>query len=215
MTNYEIEPMLKESTHTMGIQRESKITYLESQCDPIDPLTLWSNFIGGDEDAFIGIYNLYFKDLCDFGVQFAPVCLVEDAVQDMFIDLRKKRNVLPFINKSLRSFLFQCLKRRLFNMLKKQKKIQNGIMSEHCFEIVPHHESVIILNQEHKEKLEKLHKAMADLNAKHREAIYYYFYKGMGYEEVQELLGFQDVKSARNLIYKVIKVLRKSFLLFL
>ena len=99
-------------------------------------------------------------------------------------------------------------------MLKKQKNIHSGIIHVDRYEIVPHQESVIILNQEHKEKLEKLDRALSTLSVKHREAIYYYFYQGMSYGEVQELLGFRDLKSVRNLVYKVIKILRKSFLVF-
>ncbi len=63
-------------------------------------------------------------------------------------------------------------------------------------------------------KLQKLDKALASLSERQREAVYYYFYKGMTYEEVRELLDFKDVKSARNLIYKVVETLRKNFPIF-
>ncbi|WP_242206649.1 RNA polymerase sigma factor [Aestuariivivens insulae] len=175
---------------------------------------LWDAFSKGDEGAFIRIYNDYFKELCDFGVQFASISMVEDAIQDLFIDLRRRRSSLPKLKRSIRLFLFQCLKRRIFNMLKKEKHSPSANLPEQMFGIAPSQESTIILNQEEKENFERLSEELSNLNERHREIIYYYFYKGMSYEEVQELLGFQDVKSARNLIYKIIKKLRKSFLSF-
>lgn len=175
---------------------------------------LWEAFKTGDEAAFVTIYNRYFEELCDFGVQYVDLIIVEDAVQDMFIHLRKRRHKLPKIKKTIRLFLFQCLKRRILNILKKEDRTIKKEVPFNRFGITTCHESVIILNEEQQIKLEKLEKALVGLNEKHKEAIYYYFYKGMTYEEVQELLGFRDVKSARNLIYKVIKTLRKSFLNF-
>src|SRR5680860_1813791 len=89
-------------------------------------------------------------------------------------------------------------------MSKKNKIRCRGEVGEQQFGIIPPREDIIILDQVQKEKLEKLDRALAGLKEKHREAIYYYFYKGMAYEEVRDLLGFQDVKCARNLIYKVV-----------
>lgn len=191
-----------------------KIPVEENKYDPFSEVELWEAFKNGDEGAFIRIYNTYFEVLCDFGVQYVSLNIVEDAVQDLFIDLRKRRNKLPPIKNTILLFLFQCLKRRILNILKKENKIDRDNASDFRFEITPSHESVIILDQDRQIKLEKLDKALAGLNAKQREAIYYYFYKGMGYEEVRELLGFKDIKSARNLIYKVVGKLRKNLSFF-
>lgn len=191
-----------------------KIPLEENKYDSLSEIELWEAFKIGDEGAFIRIYNTYFEELCDFGVQYASLDMVEDAVQDLFIDLRKRRNRLPRIKNTIRLFLFQCLKRRILNFLKKENKINKGNISGHGFEIIPSHESVIILNQERQIQFEKLDRALAGLNERQREAVYYYFYKGMSYDEVRELIGFKDVKSVRNLIYKVVGTLRKSFLFF-
>lgn len=191
-----------------------KIPLEENKYDSLSGIELWEAFKIGDEGAFIRIYNTYFEELCDFGVQYAPLNIVEDAVQDLFIDLRNRRNRLPRIKKTIRLFLFQCIKRRILNILKKENKIHKENTSHPRFEIIPSHESVIILNQDRQIQFEKLDRALAGLNERQREAVYYFFYKGMSYEEVRELIGFRDVKSVRNLIYKVIGMLRKSFLFF-
>ncbi|RNL82608.1 sigma-70 family RNA polymerase sigma factor [Sinomicrobium pectinilyticum] len=173
-----------------------------------DEKVLWARFTAGDEDAFASIYDAYFEELCHFGAQYISLPLAEDCIQDMFIDLRSKREKLPEIRNSIRLFLFQCLKRKILNL---KKSAVREVKCPEPFEIVVSHESLIIFHQEQKERMEKLERALRSLNETQREAVYYYFYKGMSYEDVCQLMGYRHVKSARNLIYKVIKVLRKYF----
>ncbi|WP_200976035.1 RNA polymerase sigma factor [Echinicola sp. 20G] len=176
---------------------------------------LWSKFKDGDESAFVQIYNAYFEDLCNFGVQYARLPVVEDCVQDMFVDLRRKRTKMPDIKHSIRLFLFQALKRRILNVLKKKRAVLSDDLSQHPFEVIPPHESLLIINQSQKDKLTRLDQALSGLNDKQREAVYYFFYKGMSYEEVQKMMGYDHVKSARNMIYKIIKSLKKVFVLII
>ncbi|MFD2036606.1 RNA polymerase sigma factor [Belliella marina] len=179
--------------------------------DKIDDSLLWERFKCGDESAFVYIYEMYFQELCGFGSQFAPLDVVEDCIQDMFIDVRKKRAKQPQLRNSIRSFLFQALKRRIFNWLKANKGKRLEYAAAGNFDVVPSHESLIIMDQRQKEILERLDIALEGLKDKQREVVYYYFYKGMSYEEIQQLMGFGQVKSARNIVYKVINKLKDIF----
>ncbi|QDH79414.1 RNA polymerase sigma factor [Echinicola soli] len=196
-------------------KEETSSSSRQSQFAEKDDAVIWQQFKVGNESAFIYIYNSYFEELCQFGLQFAQVALVEDCVQDMFIDLRRKREKLPPITLSIRLFLFQSLKRRIFNVLKKKSsKLERYAASEH-FGISPSQETLMILSLQQKERLEKLDKALAGLNEKQREVVYYYFYKGMGYEEIQQMMGYDHVKSARNMVYRIIGKLKEVFLITL
>ncbi|GAB3651530.1 hypothetical protein GCM10028791_20390 [Echinicola sediminis] len=200
---------IEEQGRRVLVQKEGYPHYFDK-----DDKLLWNKFREGDESAFVQIYKESFESLCHFGVQFAPLNLVEDCIQDMFIDLRHKREKLPEIKNSIRLFLFQALKRRLFNVLKKKKQnLTFEDIEKLNFEIIPPHESLLILHQSQKEKLDKLEKALKGLNEKQREVAYYYFYKGMSYEEVQKMMGYDHVKSARNMIYRIIAQLKKVFIL--
>ncbi|HUH47357.1 MAG TPA: RNA polymerase sigma factor, partial [Arenibacter sp.] len=181
---------MKQNIFTSGII-QSNVSLDGNKFDFLSDKDLWEAFKKGDEGAFIRIYNTYFEVLCDFGVQYVSLNIVEDAVQDLFIDLRKDRLKLPQIKNTILLFLFQCLKRRIFNILRKENRMGKENILDPRFGITPCHESVIILNQEQKLKLERLDKALTGLNERQREAIYYYFYKGMTYDEVKELLGFK------------------------
>ncbi|AWW32887.1 sigma-70 family RNA polymerase sigma factor [Echinicola strongylocentroti] len=170
---------------------------------------LWEIFRSGDESAFVHIYNMYFEELCHYGVQYVQLPIVEDCVQDLFVDLRRKRGKLPAIKKTIRLFLFQALKHRIFNVLKKNSPEYRSEMTGCKFGVTVSHESLLIMNQQQKETLQKLEKALSSLSEKHREVIYHYFYKGIGYEELKEIMGYDHVKSARNMVYKIVTVLKR------
>ena len=58
----------------------------------LDDVRLWELFREGKEIAFTHIYGTHFKGLFQYGCQFTKnESLVEDALQDMFIELREKR----------------------------------------------------------------------------------------------------------------------------
>ncbi|AGA78427.1 RNA polymerase sigma factor [Echinicola vietnamensis] len=193
--------------------KEKSSSFGQRQFPSSDDGAIWQQFKEGNESAFIHIYNCYFEELCQFGLQFAEVTLVEDCVQDLFIYLRRKREKLPLITSSIRLFLYQSLKRRIFNALKKNSyKLERYPVTEQ-FNIVPSHETLLMLNLQQKEQLEKLNKALAGLNEKQREVVYYYFYKGMSYEDIQQLMGYDHVKSARNMVYRIIGKLKEVFLI--
>ena len=63
----------------------------------------------------------------------------------------------------------------------------------------------------------RLQKAIESLSERHREIIFLFFYEDLTYEEIREIQDFENIKSARNLLYKALKSLRKKIevLLFL
>ncbi len=144
------------------------------------------------------IYKNHFSALCDFGIRYAPSHMVEDAVQDLFLHLRKKRQDLPLLKNALSPFLCQCLKKRLFNMQKHSKRIYDKKVDDKKIDFVPSIESNILVSQDQKEKLIRLHKLLSGFEIRHYHVIHCYFFQGMSNREVGEMLGFQDVKSSRN-----------------
>ncbi|WP_417359714.1 RNA polymerase sigma factor [Galbibacter sp.] len=172
---------------------------------------LWKAFKKGDEEAFIIIYEAHIDDLYSFGMQYCNKELVEDLIQDLFIQLREKRSGLPNITNSIRLFLFQCLKRRIFNYKKKRKPItQTNLWEGFDFEMIPPVDEALMMNEQIIQDITRIDAALQSLSKKHREIIYYYFYLGMSYDEIKELLGYSNIKSARNMVYKTIKLLKKK-----
>ncbi|MEM1135004.1 MAG: hypothetical protein AAGI07_04130, partial [Bacteroidota bacterium] len=115
---------------------------------------IWASFKKGDEEAFLYIYNKYFYDLMNYGIQFSQdIELLKDCIQDLFISLRKKRESLGDISYSIKSYLFKSLKR---SIIKKLAKIKSTTLREYQkagegFEIQLSTETEIINSQLSKE----------------------------------------------------------------
>lgn len=176
---------------------------------------LWDDFRKGDENAFIIIYKSYFYELISFGHQFShDKGEVEDLVQDLFIDLRNKHLKLPAIQSSLKAYLFQALKRRIFDKHKKVKDLYLEDIESKWFEIVLPIENKIILETYEEERLKELKLAIDQLSLRQREILYYLYYKNMSYADIQTIMGLESIKSVRNLAYKAITALKSNLNLF-
>ena len=177
-----------------------------------DEHSIWNDFRGGDEVAYVKIYEFSFDVLLQFGFQFCNnVELIEDTIQDIFIDLRIKREKLPEIKYSLKYYLIRVFRNKLLRYIDREKWLTNlhRTSAFDSFKFVKSSEQIMIANQDSDELLVKLDKATKLLTCKEREAIYYYFYLNMSYEEVKEILGLKSIKSTRNLVYRALSHLRK------
>src|SRR5690606_36156630 len=76
-----------------------------------DEAAIWEAFKKGNESAFIYIYETYFDQLFVYGKQFTrDEDIVKDAIQDLFITLRKSRAGLGSTD-SIKFYLYKSLKR--------------------------------------------------------------------------------------------------------
>jgi RNA polymerase sigma factor (sigma-70 family) len=110
---------------------------------------------------------------------------------------------------SIKFYLFKCLKRKVIKE-SNQWFYQCEIFSpELAFEFTFSPEQVLINRQLDNEKVANLNKAIKALPPRKREVIYYFYYEGLNYQQIQELMQFSSIKSARNLVYKAIGFLRE------
>lgn len=172
---------------------------------------LWNEFREGKESAFILIYERFFDQLYRYGCRMvAETALVEDTIQDLFIYLRASRTGLGKTN-NIKFYLFKCFKRRLLAEMNKWQEKRDDFPPPSYFEFSVSHEQVLIDRQLDKEKLEKLNAAIVQMSPRKREIIYYSFYEGMDYRQIQELMGLDSLKTTRNLMYKALGFLREAF----
>jgi RNA polymerase sigma factor (sigma-70 family) len=174
---------------------------------------LWEAFKSGDEMAFIQIYKSYCNILYNYGCQFTQDNeLVKDCLQDFFIYLRKNKAGFGETN-SIKMYLFKAFKRRVVEYLKKNSVEfrSNEKFAFTQFSIELSFESVYISQQIKDEQIKKLNKALEALDSKEREAIYYFYYEGLSYEQVAKILNFTHVSSARRIMYRGLRHLRDFF----
>lgn len=178
---------------------------------------LWEAFKMGDELAFIHIYKGYSNILYNYGCQFSPDReMVKDCLQDFYIYLRKNRRGFGETD-SIKLYLLKSFKRRVIDYLKKysRKSQLNEKFAFTQFSTELSSESIYINQQIEANKIGKLNMALKALNNKEREAIYYFYYEGLSYEQIAEILHFSHVSSARRIMYRGLKHLRQFFSLVL
>ncbi|MCH7415412.1 sigma-70 family RNA polymerase sigma factor [Belliella sp. R4-6] len=172
---------------------------------------IWDSFRSGSESAFITIYQNYFDKLYTYGMKISnSEDLVKDAIQDLFIELRKNRSKLGQTN-SIKFYLFKSLKRKLIKEEGKWYSNLETLDSKYFFDFSFSPEQLIIDRQVDEERSRKLNQAIKQLSPRKKEVVYYYFFEELSYKEIQEIMNLDNIKSVRNLIYKSISFLREIF----
>ncbi|MAX26268.1 MAG: RNA polymerase subunit sigma [Phycisphaeraceae bacterium] len=198
----------REETRLVPFNSEPAIEPLRSED------TLWSAFKQGDEDAFVQIYEEYFVSLFRYGSQFTRSRdIIQNAIQDLFIELRKKRNKLSIAN--IRPYLFVSFRRKLIDYLRKHKEnvvYDSDLLDGYNFHLELSPEQKIIDSQQELDNQSILSEAIGTLPVRQKEAVYLYFFENQTYEEVKQSMSLNDVKSVRNLIYKAVKKLKSDLL---
>jgi RNA polymerase sigma factor (sigma-70 family) len=178
----------------------------------IDEQQLWQAFKNGDEKAFSHIYKTHIQALFEFGCQFVGNReLVKDAIQSVFIETRNSKTKQEGIF-SIKSYLYKSLYRKIIKMAKKESKLLSFSpkLDDEGFLVTFSHDLTIINDEGIKNKKMMVEKAINRLPARQREALLYYFYEGLTYEEIAYIMGFDQVHSARKLVYKSIQAIREA-----
>ena len=174
---------------------------------------LWNAFKRGDEPAFIRIYNDYSGLLYYYGCKYSPDKeLVRDCLQDFFLYLRKNKSGFGDTN-SIKLYLLKAFRRRIIEYLKKDKcQFNVKEPSEYIqFGVEASIEVVYINKQIKAEQMERLNKAINTLDPIEQEAIYYFYFKGLSYEQIARIFNFSHVSSARRVMYRSLRQLRHFF----
>jgi|AntRauTorckE5430_2_1112549.scaffolds.fasta_scaffold19301_2 RNA polymerase sigma-70 factor (ECF subfamily) len=170
---------------------------------------VWNLFRSGNESAFEFIYQQYFDKLYNYGCQFTQDHpLVEDVLQELFIELKRRCSHLSETD-NIQPYLYSAFRRKLIRSRNKLSRFKAQDRQQ-SFSIVSSVEEAIINKESEAEAKMKLDKGIKGLSERHREIIFLFFYENLSYEEIQQIQGFDNVKSARNLLYKALQSLRKK-----
>lgn len=167
----------------------------------------WKAFTEGNREALGQLFSRYYSDLFRYGNKICPeVEILEDCIQELFIELWRSKNPPPSI--SLKAYLLKAIKYKLLKALQKRTRtrLQADLPENMLFEIS--HETFIIDKQEHAEKTGKVLRALEQLSARQKEIIYLKFYQNLNYEEVSDIMNI-NYQVARNLLSQAIKTMKK------
>jgi len=168
----------------------------------------WSALKAGEEAALAHIYTQYIDDLLSYGQRFSvDTALVEDCVQDLFIQLWKQRAGLGATS-SVRAYLFVALRRRIIRTTQQRFRHSSFLKPEdYPFEAELAIEELMIAREDSREQSRQLATAFAQLSKRQQEVLYLRFYQGLDYEEIGEVMdiGYQSI---RNLVSAATSKLR-------
>ena len=179
--------------------------------DNQDCMDIWGQIRTGSRPAFNKLFNAYIQILFDYGCKFTTdEQLVEDCIQELFVDLWRKRTQIQ-INHSIKHYLLLSLRRLLFRRLKslrsrKQEPIE-GIEAE-MFDLELSIEEHWIARQLVEIQKNKLAQAIQQLSTRQKEAIFLRYYQEMKYEEIAVMMAI-SVAAVYKLVSVGVKQLRK------
>jgi len=169
---------------------------------------LWKDFRQGSMDAFSEIYTLHIQALNNYGRKLSKnQKLVEDCIQDLFIDIWKSKENLSDTN-SIKYYLFKSLRRKIVREGQVSQNIILEIEENYFFELCDSPEALIINQQSEDIQSLKLNEALHKLTKRQREAIYLKFYQDLSFQEVSSVMSL-GMKSTYNLISKSVEELRR------
>ena len=170
----------------------------------------WLRFKEGDKEAFAIFYNLHIDRLYQYGLKFShDKSTVQDAIQEVFLDLflkREKNNTSP---ETLKYYLFLALKRNLIKKLTKSRRFDGGeIAGREPAGLEFSAEYQIIEMEQDEEMRIKVIEALNQLPEKQKEAVYLRFNEALDYPEIAVILGI-NIESVRKQIYRALKTVRE------
>ena len=173
----------------------------------------WSLFKQGDRNAFEKIYRKYIDELYAYGKKFSKDDnIVEDCIQDMFIDLWAKKERLGDTD-NVKAYLFTALRRRILKTLKKDGII--SLVNDLAFMQTELSIDIILEKTElDKENADKLQKAFDSLTKSQQHILYLKYYQNFNNKEIAEILKI-NYQSVRNALTRALVALRKNILIWI
>lgn len=171
---------------------------------------LWSDLKRSDELAFAILYRRYVSVLYSYGRKIVRNDeIVEDAIQDLFIDLWQMRERLSDVE-SARFYLFRSLRRKIHReYIKKNLPSKQWINTdENDLPVTLSLEEDIIAAEIAQIEKSNIQDLLRQLPARQSEAIMLYYYEDFSFHQVAEILSINE-QSARNLIQRGLIKLRR------
>lgn len=171
---------------------------------------LWEAFKKGNEPAFDLIFEKHIRVLYNYGHKFtADTEIIEDCVQDLFVELWDKRTKLGATD-SIKFYLFKALRLRIIRRLTQDNRLHTeGIQPEaYTFTIHFSHETDMISLQIHEEQRRNINTALNMLSRRQKEAIQLKYYDNLTYAQIAEIMSI-GVDSVYKLISGALSTLKK------
>ena len=174
----------------------------------MNDVDLWRSFRNGDDHAFSMLYQTYIEVLYKYGHKLtADSELVEDAIQDMFIELWNSRQRLSDTD-SVKFYLFRVLRRKITQNPLARKPTDCGIeaMEQNFFSGSV--ESQLIATESEGNRKKMLSRALLKLPPRQQEVVNLRFFNEFNHQQIADIMDI-SIQSVHNTLQKSMKGLRQ------
>ncbi|MBO0951735.1 RNA polymerase sigma factor [Fibrella forsythiae] len=178
----------------------------------VDDCQLWNDFRAGDRVAFAQLYERYVTVLYNYGFHMVTDSdLVEDAIQELFIDLWRLRTTLSPTT-SVKFYLYRAMRRRIRVSIDAQQHMVpvNDMFATAALPLTPPCEAEYILQEQQELDLQRLHQVLPQLPPRQYEVIRLRFFDNFSWDEIAAIMQMNE-QSVRNLVQRAIRKLRELF----
>ncbi len=184
----------------------------------IDEVSLWQEFLDGNQASLEKIYLLYFDELYNYGNRWLKdKLLTEDSIQDLFIKLLSNRKNLSETT-SIKYYLFRSFRSVVLDKIKAGNKMPTSDeINENLFSLDLSPENKLIGKEDYEALKTRLGDALSTLTDRQKEAVFLKYVEGFSYPQVAEMLQLTP-KATYKLMARAIVALRAQMnisLLFL
>jgi RNA polymerase sigma factor (sigma-70 family) len=174
--------------------------------------TLWAHFRAGDKDALAEIYTDFAGVLYNYGYQLcADPFVVQDAIQDLFVDLWRMRGTLSEAQ-SVKFYLFRSLRRRLHKAAESRKTTTS--FEDNYGLAATLQDNVAVDEEDYARKIKQLHQLILTLPPRQVEALRLRYFDDFSLAQIADMMDMNE-QSVRNSINRAIQKLRQSFIYWL
>ncbi|RAV99244.1 RNA polymerase sigma factor [Pseudochryseolinea flava] len=172
-------------------------------------IALWSAYRAGNREALDLILEKHTRLLLAYGSRITKDhFLIEDCIQDIFVELWYKREVIGDTD-NIKLYLLKSLRRKIIRALSIKNRLHvQSLDVDYEDELEFSAEFNLIQNEVVNDRRKQLKDGLAQLSKRQREAVYLKFYEHFDYNEISEAMNL-TVKSTYKLIGKAIETLRK------
>lgn len=172
---------------------------------------LWRRLIKGDASALEQLFRAHYPLLFDYGLKLTrQEEMVKDGIQEIFAYIWDRRRMLANAE-SVRAYLLVSLRRHLLQALARQQK-QHSLHEELSINQVEEAfsvEDLIIFAETEDAEKAAFKKAVSEIPARLREALYLKTYDGLSYKEIADIMHVKP-QVARNYVSEAFHRLRDS-----
>ncbi|QRR04174.1 sigma-70 family RNA polymerase sigma factor [Dyadobacter sandarakinus] len=179
----------------------------------MDDAALWLAFREGDNQALGLLAERYYRTLRRYGMKFmVGPAVVDDAVQDIFLDLWQRRHRINH-TESVKFYLLKALRHHIIAYLRYHQKF-TGESALDWDTSMPENfnaESLLIEQETLSDLTGELHRQLSRLPKREREALYLRYYEDLSVHEIAELMGVNR-QSVSNFLQKALHKIRSKWL---